>query len=131
MVELFFPPVPVVFDIMPPDISLVADAFFEKQVCQKMGFPQTLLLPSTLSTDEGDVRVAADVIQGTTVQITDIGSGVVEIDVFRTAGATDLLQVVTATHGQGIGEEMRKFECKIDSMECPQTAAGETDADIL
>jgi hypothetical protein len=118
VVELLSPPEPVVFDIMPPNVSLVTDTFFDKQICQTMGILQAFVLPGALSADEHDVRMTADVIQGISVQVVGIGKGIVEIDFLRTAGTTDLLDVVATAHRQGVGEEIRELKREIDRMEC-------------
>ena len=49
--NLLAPPVPVMFDIVSPDISLVTDSLFNKQVRQAVGIAQAFLFPGPLAAD--------------------------------------------------------------------------------
>jgi hypothetical protein len=48
---LLTPPIPVMLDIISPDVSFVADSFFYEQVGETVSVSQTLILPRTLPAD--------------------------------------------------------------------------------
>ena len=78
--DLLPPPMPMMFDLMTPNIPLVADPLFGKQVGQPVGIVQAFLFPGPLAADQGDMRIVANMIQGPVMQIIHVSQRIVKIN---------------------------------------------------
>ena len=131
MGNLLSPPIPVMLNIVAPNIALMADAFFHKQVGQPVCFVEALIFPGSLPANQDNMSIVANMLQRITVQIVNIGQRIVKIDLFGAAvTTTSIFDIVTPAHAQGIVENMGKFKSEIGRMISTQAAPGQANFNI-
>ncbi len=72
---------PMMFDIVTPNIPLMMDSLELQKVSQTVGFIETFVFPGTLTTDKGDKGALLYICQGFTLEISDIGKRIIVISV--------------------------------------------------
>ena len=74
-------------DVMTPQLELVAYALLGEQVGEALRIGETLVLPRALAANQGQVGVAAEVLEFAAMEVGDVSHWVVEINLFGSARA--------------------------------------------